>query len=435
MPIWPFGNKSERRERVEPTFNSTLPDGAIIPSSDGNNLYALLAGLPSTASGAVVNEQTAMQVSAVYACVSLIAGSIASLPLKFYQRAGATREEVDDHPWWWLFNEQPCAAFTSATFWEFCLSQMLLRGDAVAYIYRGEGKFSTDIKAIIPVPRSRVTIQKEIPAEGYRGPTKLFYTFHLDNGMSFTVDQGDVLHFPGFGFNGLSSMSAIQYGARNAIGTTMEADEFAGKFFGQGAQPQHAIKAPGTMSPEQQNAFREAWAAKYAGNGPSGIPLILTEGLDIKELSMTAADAQLLESRKWGVIDIARAFGVPPFMIGETEKTTSWGSGIEQMFTGFVRGTLRSHINRIEKELNRKLWPTRQKFFVEFDTFDLTAGDAASQADYFSKALGGTQNPAWMTQNQVRKRLNMSPMPGGDELHDPTNQEPPPDAAPSQAAA
>jgi HK97 family phage portal protein len=93
------------------------------------------------------------------------------------------------------------------------------------------------------------------------------------------------------------------------------------------------------------------------------------------------------------VIDIARAFGVPPFMIGETEKTTSWGSGIEQMFTGFVRGTLRSHINRIEKELNRKLWPTRQKFFVEFDTFDLTAGDAASQADYFSKALAARRTP------------------------------------------
>jgi HK97 family phage portal protein len=435
MPNW-FARKPERKERVEPTFNqSQLADGAIIPSSDGNSLYALLAGLPSTASGAVVNEQTAMQVSAVYACVSLIAGSIASLPLKFYERQGAAREEIDGHDLWWLFNEQPCAAYTSATFWEFVLSQMLLRGDAIAYLYRGEGRFASDIKAVIPVPRSRVTIQRPIPPEGYRGPTKLLYTIHLDNGESFTVDQGDVLHFPGFGFNGISSMSAIQYGARNAVGTAIQADEFAGKFFSQGAQPQIAIKAPGQMSPEQQTALRDAFVAKYAGNGPSGIPLVLTEGLDIQELSMTAADAQLLESRKWQVVDIARAFGVPPFMIGEMEKTTSWGSGIEQMFIGYVRGTLRSHINRIEKELNRKLWPTRQKLFVEFDTFELTAGDAASQADYFAKALGGTQNPAWMTQNQVRKRLNMPPMDGGDELHDPTNQATPNDAAPPKAAA
>lgn len=435
MPIWPFSKQAAPKERIEPTFNA-IPDGAIIPSSDGSNLYALLAGLPSTASGAVVNEQTAMQVSAVYACVSLIAGSIASLPLKFYERKGAAREEVDGHDLWWLFNEQPCAAFTAATFWEFCLSQMLLRGDAVAYIYRGEGKFASDIKAIIPVPRSKVTIQRETQRGGYRGPTKLLYTFHLDNGESFTVDQGDVLHFPGFGFNGLCSMSAIQYGARNAVGTAIQADEFAGKFFSQGAQPQIAIKAPGEMGPDQQEALRQAFVAKYGGNGPSGVPLVLTEGLDIQELSMTAADAQLLESRQWQVVDIARAFGVPPFMIGEMEKTTSWGSGIEQMFIGFVRSTLRSHINRIQQELNRKLWPTRQRVFVEFDTFDLTAGDAKTQAEYFKAALGGTQNPAWMTQNQVRKRLNLPPMEGGDELHDPTNQEAPPnEPAPSQAAA
>jgi HK97 family phage portal protein len=435
MPIWPFGNKRESKPRVEPVFDA-IPDGAIIPSSDATGLHALLAGFPSTASGAVVNEQTAMQVSAVYACVNLIAGSIASLPLKFYERKGAAREELDNHDLWWLFNEQPCAAFTAATFWEFVVSQMLLRGDAIAYIYRGEGRFASDIKAIIPVPRSKVTIQRELPPEGYRGPTKLLYTFNLDKGQHFTVDQGDVLHFPGFGFNGLCSMSAIQYGARNAVGTAIQADEFAGKFFSQGAAPQIAITAPGQMSPEQQEALRQAFVAKYAGNGPSGVPLVLTEGLEIEELSMTAADAQLLESRKWQVVDIARAFGVPPFMIGEMEKTTSWGSGVEQMYIGFVRSTLRSHINRIQQELNRKLWPTRQKVFVEFDTFDLTAGDAASQADYFAKALGGTQNPAWMTQNQVRKRLNLPPMEGGDELHDPTTQEPPPnEPAPSQAAA
>lgn len=421
---------------VDRAVRAAIPDGAIIPSSDASgNLYALLAGLPTTASGAVVNEQTAMRVSAVYACVNLIAGSIAGLPLKFYERQGLSRTEIPDHPLWWLFNEEACPAFSSATFWEFVLAQMLLRGDSINYIYRGEGKFASDIKAIIPVPRSQVTVQRTIPPEGYRGPTKLIYTFALDNGQHFTVDQGDVLHFPGFGFDGLRGMSAIQWGARNAVGTAIQADEFAGKFFSQGAQPQIAIKAPGQMGPDQQEALREAFVAKYAGNGPSGVPLVLTEGLEIQELSMTAADAQLLESRKWQVVDIARAFGVPPFMIGEMEKTTSWGSGIEQMYIGFVRGTLRSHIKRIQPELNRKLWPTRQKTLVEFDTFELTAGDAVSQADYFSKALGGTQNPAWMTQNQVRQRLNMPPMDGGDELHDPTNQEPAANAAPPQTAA
>lgn len=230
MPIWPFGNKRERPERIEPTFNA-IPDGAIIPSSDGDRLYALLAGIGQTPSGAVVNEQTAMQVSAVYACVSRIAGAIASLPLTVYERTGSVRKQYDNHDVWWLLNEQPCAAFTSATFWEFVTSQVLLRGDSIAYLYRGEGRLSSDLKAIIPVPRGQVQIQRQKMPEGHRGPAKLLYTIHTGDGGYFTVDQGDVLHFPNMGFDGVSSMSAIQYGARNAVGTAIQADEFAGKFF------------------------------------------------------------------------------------------------------------------------------------------------------------------------------------------------------------
>ena len=430
MPIWPFSKRGASKARIEPVFDHVLPDGAIVPSSDGDRLYALLSGLPTTSSGAVVNEQTAMQVSAVYACVSLIAGSIASLPVGVYERDGSVRKEVENHDLWWLLNEQPCASFTAATFWEFVVAQVLLRGDSIAYLYRGENRLAGDLKAIIPVPRSKVQITRLKMPDGYRGPAKLAYTIHGDGGH-FTVDQGDVLHFPNMGFDGVSSMSAIQYGARNAVGTAIQADDFAGRFFAQGAQPQHAITVPGEMSPDQQESFRAAWVAKYSGNGPSGIPLILTEGLDVKEISMTAADAQLLESRKWQVVDIARAFGVPPFMIGEMEKTTSWGAGIEQMSIGFVRNVLRSHINRFQQELNRKLWPVRQRFFVEFDVDALTTGDAKSQAEYFKAALGGTQNPAWMTQNEVRKKKNLAPMDGGDELHDPANKEPPNEPAPA----
>jgi HK97 family phage portal protein len=402
------------RSRVEPVFN--LGGGETVSSGDREGMLSLF-GMTPTPSGATVTEHSAMLVSAVYACVSRIAGSIASLPLPVYERHDDhSRSEVFGHDMWWLLNEQPCAAFGAAAFWEFIVSQMLLRGDAIAYMYRGEdpGR-AIGIKAIIPVPRGQVTIQRAKMPDGHRGPSKLIYTIHTDEGY-FTVDQGDVLHFPNMGFNGLCGMSTIQYGARNAVGTAMAADEFAGKFFAQGAQPQHAVKVPGRMTLEQQEAFRAAWVSKYAGNGPSGIPLILTEGIDVTELSMTAADAQLLESRKWGVIDIARAFGVPPFMIGETEKATSWGSGVEEMGRGYVKFTLKAHLKRIQDELNRKLWPRSMRYFLEFDVDGLLQGDTKAQAEFFTKALGGPGTQGWMTINEVRRSKNLPPVDGGDTL-------------------
>lgn len=405
--------QSDQRSRVEPTF--ALGTGAV-STSDGYALTDMFGGLPNTSSGAVVNETTAMQVSAVYACVSRIAGAIASMPLSVYERVdGGTRREVDQHDLWWLLNEQPCAEFGAAAWREYMVSQMLLRGDAVAYIYRGTSRNATGVEALIPHPRSQVTIQKRKMPSGHRGPTPLLYTFHTEDGF-FTVDQGDVLHFPNLGFNGLTSMSAIQYGARNAIGTAMQAEEFAGKFFSQGAQPQHAITSPMAMTPSQQESFRNAWVAKYSGNGPTGIPLMLTEGLDIKELSMTAADAQLLESRKWQVIDVARAFGVPPFMIGETEKTSSVGSGVEEMGRWFVQFTLKPHLKRIQDELNRKLWPRRMRYFTEFDVSELMRGDMRAEGEYYSRAIGGPGALGWCTPNEVRRHKNLPPIEGGDKL-------------------
>lgn len=408
MLDWLFKSERPARERQEPTI-SNITDGDVVVSSDRVKMGELFAS-PLTASGAVVNDATSMRVSAVYACVRLIAGAIASLPVHVYRKTADGRERID-HDLWWLLNEQPCAAFSAATFWEFIVSQSLLREDGIAYVVRNRAGAAT---ALIPWPRSLVRIEREAVQRNAR----LRYYFTDRDGGYFGAEQDDVLHFPGFGFNGVHGMSVIQWGARNGIGIAIRGDEFAGKFYGQGAQPQHAVTAPGTMTPAQQDAFRAAWVAKYSGNGPTGVPLVLTEGLSVKELSMTAADAQLLESRKWQVIDIARAFGVPPFMIGENEKTTSWGSGVEAMGIGFVRYTLMSHLKRIQQELNRKLFRVAGTF-VAHNVDGLQQADAKGRAEYFKAALGGTQNPAWLTPNEVRKLENMPPIEGGDTLSKP----------------
>lgn len=406
-------------ERVEPAIGN-VADGETVVSSDRVKMLQLFDYM-NTPAGASVTEASAMRVSAVYACSRLIAGAIASLPVHIYERLANSRERTD-HNYWWLLNEQPNPAWSAAVWWEFCVNQTLFRGDSINYLVRNRAGMVT---AILPFPRSDVVVQKRKKADP-KEPDRLIYGFRTEDG-TFGADQDDVLHFPGFGFNGVSSMSVIQWGARNSIGTAIKADEYAGKFFAGGGQPHIAIKAPGEFNAEMQEMFISAWQRKYGASGPNGLPLILTEGLDVKELSMSAEDAQLLESRKWQVVDIARAFGVPPFMIGETEKSTSWGSGIESMGIGFVIYTLGPHLNRIKQELNRKLFRT-SRYFSEHSTTALLRGDSKGRADYYKAALGGTQAPGWMTQNEVRGLENLPPREDGDELAKPVEK----DNAPAQ---
>ncbi|HDS1617175.1 TPA: phage portal protein, partial [Stenotrophomonas maltophilia] len=304
--------RADARDRIEPTI-SNLVDGEVIQSS-GMGMFEVF-GNPTTASGAVVSPESAMRVSAVFAAVSLLAGAIAQLPLPVFERVDGHRKRAE-HDYWWLLNEQFSSGWSSATGWEFIVGQMLLRGDGVVYVTRNRAGVAT---GLIPWPRDRVMILKQEKTSP-REPTRLQYSFHDADGY-FTVDQDDVLHFPGFGFNGVHGMSVIQWGARNGIGIAIQGDEHAGKFFSEGGKPEVAIRTPNKMTKEQQDDFRDAWVKKYGGvQGNRRIPLVLTEGLEVHELTMSAVDQQLLESRQWQVIDVARAFGVPPHMIGETTK-------------------------------------------------------------------------------------------------------------------
>lgn len=394
-------------EMFGPPAPRALVEFSDVPSSDAVRMGQIFS-VPTTSSGVSVTPNTAMRVAAVYACVRLIAGAIATLPLPVYGRTQNGREKVD-HDYWWLFNEQPTPAFTAASFWEYLVGQVLLRGDGLAYLeWRGP-----QLQSVIPLKRENVRIERV-------GRELIYYISDAEiigQGKYFAADQSDILHFTGVGFDGVSSLSVISHAAREAIGIAIQADRFSGRFFGAGAHLQYAVTAPGKMTPGQQNDFRDAFVAAYgSGQGPTGRPLVLTEGLSIEKLSMSAVDAQLLEARKWQVIDIARAFGVPPHMIGETTASTSWGSGIEQMGIGFVRYTLMPHLVRISQELNRKLWPRRERFFVEHNVDALLEGDSKAQAEYFAKALGGPGTQGWLTVNEVRRFKNLPPIAGGDEL-------------------
>lgn len=391
----------ELKEQIAKISNETL-----MLSGATSSQFSELFGLLDSHSGVAVTPITSKCSAAVYACMRLIAGAVSLLPLPVYERTAEGRAKAD-HEYWWLLNEQPFPTLTAASFWDWIICNVLLRGDGLAEIKRNP--VTGKITGFLPLPRECVIIER-------RGD-QLVYLVN-DGIRKYGLYQDDVLHFPGFGFNGVQGESVIAHAARQAIGTGLAADQFSGSYFARGATPSVVIQYPQGVAPtkEQLTLLAEQFDEKYSGNSNHHRPMLLTNGGQLQPVSISAEDSQLLETRKFQVIDIARAFGVPPHMIGETSASTSWGSGIEQMSIAFARYTLGPYLIRIEQELNRKLWPRSAKYFIEFNREGLLAGDSKSESEYFGKALGGPGSQGWMTINEVRRIKNLPPIPDGDKI-------------------
>lgn len=386
--------------------------GVSYPSSagvKGSELYDWFTGGISLGSTAVT-ERSAMGVSAVYACVALIGGAIASLPLPIYRRTDGGRERAD-HPVWWLLNEQPHPDMSAAAFWEYLLTANLLYGDAFAEIVRTSPNTNA-VRWLRPLhPRC-------VQVDCLEKDNGLVYTVTDPDGdePTRTILGADMLHIPGVGFNGKRSLSPVRHAARNAVGIALAADEWSAGFFQNGARPDFALTTDGTLKPEQIDSLRDQWANRHAGAANRGKPVVMQGGLNVQPLTVPAEDAQLIETRRMQVEDIARIYGVPPHMIGHTTASTSWGSGIEQQAIGFVRFTLQRHLARIEQEINRKFWPRSLQYFAEFNVSGLERGDYKTRNEGYRVALGRAGEPGWMTINEVRRMENLPPLPEGDKI-------------------
>jgi len=404
-----FVSEQQAARNTPVVRDETLDSSKIIK---GTELFDWMTGGLS-ASGVAVTEQSAMRVSAVYASVNLIGGALSSLPLPVYQRGQDGEKKRIDHDYWWLLNRQPSEALSAAVFWEFLTGSLLLNGDSFARIQRqGRSPMATGFD---PLHKSRVTV--------VRKDGRLWYHVKNDEGKTEVVDQDDMIHVPGAGFDGCNGQSQIRHALRNAAGISLAADEYSGSFFTNGARPDIALELPGNPTKDQQDMMRASWDERYRGLGNNHKPALLTGGIKVHELTMNAEDAQLIDTRKFQVEDIARIFGVPPHMIGHTEKTSSWGSGVEQMSIGFVKYTLQRHLVKFEQELNRKLFRDR-KTFVEFNTAGLERGDYKTRNEGYRIALGRAGEPGWMTVNEVRKLDNLPPIDGGQKLHGVEDNEP-----------
>lgn len=369
-------------------------------------------GVTPGASGIVVSPVSALRVAAVRACVQKIAGTISTLPLDVVEVDGDTEKKLPRDDLWYKLNEQPTDQFTATSHWETRLEYSLLRGDGYTWIRR---RPNGTVSELLPLPW--VAVQPWLQMDG----SVRYYVSWAERGITTWLEPADVLHFHGHGFDGLRSQSVLAYGAKNAIGNAIAMDEYSGRFFQGGAHPSIILKTDKTMTPAQQQELRDAFVRKYAGvENAHKLPLVLTEGLNAQEISLSAEDAQLIEARKFQVVDICRAFGVPPHMVGETSGASAVGAGYEQQARDFVMHTLRLHVKRAEQELNRKLFPRNTGKFVRFDLGDLIEGDSKAQAEYNRAALGGPgTGQGWLTVNEIRKRKGLPPVDGGDTLFDP----------------
>lgn len=392
-----------RAQRQAARMQNSTPVSEILP---GTEMYEMLTGMSTSGAGVPVTDQTAVAHAAVYACTSLIGGAVASMPFHIFKRDGESRSRYDTDLWY-LFNEQPWPNWTAASAWNWVTRSIGLHGDGFWRIRR-VSPYSNAIEGFEPWHPNRTTVRRE------KG--RNIYTHVDEEGVMVTLDQDDVLHFPGDGFDGVRSQTPLRSYLRNAVGIALAADTFAGAFFRNGARPDFALKTKGGLNKDQRDNLLASWAARHSGPGNAHLPAVLTGGLEVERLSLNAEDSQLLATRRFQVEEIARAYGVPPHMIGHTEKATSWGTGVEQMSIGFVRYTLTRYLDTMRQEVNRKVWPKSRLFFAEHNKDALLEGDSKAQGEYLSKAVGGPGQQGWMKVNEVRRLKNLPPVPGGDQL-------------------
>lgn len=357
-----------------------------------------------SASGAAVTADTAMRVAAVYACVNLLSGAVASLPVGIYERKGRDRDSAD-HDYWWLLNEQPNEDMSAFVAWQYLVSAKLFYGDGFAELLRPSAYSS---RVIGWKPHHPLRVQPFCSSEASsRG--RLYYRVTPVHGEQYVLDPADMIHLPSLGFDGLTSPSPITYAAREVIGTALAAENYTAKFFNGGGSFDYALKTASKLDKTQLEALHVSLMLRTQQSGGVRSPLILSGGLEPAQLSVNAKDAEILATRLFGVEEICRVFGVPPYLIAHQQKDASRGTGLEEMGSAFVRFALQQLLTPIAQEFNRRLWPTRARFFVEHVTAALERGNLKTRFEAYRIALGRAGEKPFMSIDQVRRLENMPP--------------------------
>lgn len=377
------------------------------PKNRIGSTFSFLFG--STTSGKTVNERTAMQSAAVYACVRILSEAIAGLPLHVYQyRMDGSKERIPQHPIYYLLHNEPNPEMTSFVFRETLMSHLLLWGNAYAQILRnGRGQPI----ALYPLLPNRMEVSRAANGE-------LVYTYRRDfeesrlnpNSGTVTLRRDEILHIPGLGFDGLIGYSPIAM-AKNAIGMSLATEEYGASFFANGANPGGVLEHPGVIKDIQR--VKDSWNSAYQGSGNAHRIAVLEEGMKFQAIGIPPEQAQFLETRKFQINEIARIFRIPPHMVGDLEKSSF--SNIEQQSLEFVKYTLDPWVVRWEQSLQQSLLLPSEKnsIFIKFNVDGLLRGDYQSRMNGYAV---GRQN-GWLSANDIRELEDMNRIPaeeGGD---------------------
>jgi len=375
-------------------------------NSTAGTAYSFYLG--GTTSGKTVTERSAMQMTAVYSCVRILAEAVAGLPLHLYRyNADGGKEKAIDHPLYLLLHDEPNPEMSSFVFRETLMTHLLLWGNAYAQIIRN-GK--NQVVALYPLMPNKMSVDRDENG-------KLYYTYYRgsdeairDRQYAVKLQPSDVLHIPGLGFDGLVGYSPIAM-AKNAIGMAIACEEYGAKFFANGAAPGGVLEHPGTIKDPAR--VRESWQHTFGGSGNANKIAVLEEGMKYTPIGISPEQAQFLETRKFQINEIARIFRVPPHMVGDLEKSSF--SNIEQQSLEFVKYTLDPWIVRWEQSITRSLLLQSEKkeYFVKFNLEGLLRGDYQSRMNGYAIAR---QN-GWMSANDIRELENQDRIPaeeGGD---------------------
>lgn len=370
---------------------------SAVPISSWLSAYA-----PTSDAGVAVSQATAMRVNTVYACVSLIAKTVASLPLYVYRVGDDGKQPARDLPLWSMLHDAPNGRMTSFTWRETQMAHLLLWGNAFAQIVLADG-----VKRLVPVMPWDVSVKQD--------GGDLVYDVKSARGETRRVLSGEMVHVAGLGFDGMIGCSPITDYARNTLGLAMAADLHAARTFANGARPSGVLEHPGRLGVDAAKRIREQWSDIHGGTANAGKTAVLEEGMKFNPVTVNPEDAQLLETRKFTVEQIATAFGVPPHKVGSLDRATF--SNIEHQAIEFVTDCIRPWCVRWEQELKRKLTLPEDGVAIEFKLDGLLRGDTKSRFEAYAI---GRQN-GWLSANDVRELENMNLIDGGDQYLVPVN--------------
>ena len=372
---------------------------------DTTDLLEYLRAGVMTSSGETIGTKESLCNSTVFRSANIIMGTIGSLPINV-KNDRTKALAADTHAVQRLLRERPNSWQSPQDFKKLLTNWIIFRGNGYAR-KRYSGK---RVSARIPMSPAQTTVRR-------RDNGRLEYRWTTDEGREVVLDQKDVFHVRGMSLNGYTGVSVLTY-AREAIGASQAASKHGSALFKNGTRLGAVLTHPGELSEAAGDRLRDS-LDKYRGADNAGKSLILEEGTEYKSLGMTSADAEFIENRKFSVTEIAMFFGVPPHMLGFTEKSTSWGSGIEQQSIGFVNYTLNDYFGMWEGAIKRDLLADEPGWIADFDTRPLLRGDTKAQSEGDAKGL----QFGWVNPDEVRADRGLPPRADGKggEYYPPPN--------------